>query len=123
MKLAIALENGGFSAHFGGSDSFAFYEVEGGVARHIETLPAPPHEPGVLPRWLAQQGAQAVIAGGMGGMAVQMLEGTGIQVVTGQRTHTPDELAAQFAAGAVQTTGETCAGHDHEGHEGHHHHH
>nr|WP_291319852.1 hypothetical protein [Desulfonatronospira sp.] len=33
---------------------------------HQEQLTPPPHEPGVLPGWLAQQEAGLVIAGGIG---------------------------------------------------------
>ncbi|MCD4828899.1 MAG: NifB/NifX family molybdenum-iron cluster-binding protein [Candidatus Cloacimonetes bacterium] len=111
MKLAIAITEDQFCNHFGGSSHFAFYNVTEGSIEKLEALTPPPHQPGVLPQWLHEQGAKAVIAGGMGGRAITLLEQLGIQTVIGQRGESPDELARLFAAGKLQTTGETCAGH------------
>ncbi len=43
----------------------------------------PPHEPGLLPTWLQEQGADIIIAGGMGSRAQELFLGKGIHVVTG----------------------------------------
>ena len=52
--------------HFGHCERFALLDVDLD-ARAItvrEDLTPPPHEPGVLPRWLAEQGVGLVLAGG-----------------------------------------------------------
>ena len=121
MKLAISTINGEFSAHFGGSTHFAFYNVDGTNVEKLPVVEAPEHQPGLLPVWLQQQGTEVVIAGGMGGRACQLLEQAGIQFIVGVRSQSPDELAQLFAQGQLTSTGETCAGHDHHG-QGHHHH-
>jgi hypothetical protein len=36
------------------------------LGKEKETLAHPPHEPGVLPSWLHELGADVIIAGGMG---------------------------------------------------------
>jgi predicted Fe-Mo cluster-binding NifX family protein len=43
----------------------------------------PPHEPGVLPRWLADLGNTDVLAGGMGNRAIQLFNQHGVNVFVG----------------------------------------
>ncbi len=50
---------------------------------------APPHEPGLLPGWLADQGAMAVVCGGMGQRAQVLFGEKGIQVVVGRPLKIP----------------------------------
>ena len=74
MKIAIPTAGGRLALHFGHCEQFALVEVdsESGAIVHTETLQAPPHEPGALPRYLHENGADVIIAGGMGRRA-QML--------------------------------------------------
>ena len=62
MKIAIPVENNRLNAHFGASREFAIVEVdpETKTVLRTETLPAPEHEPGVFPRWLASLGVSQV---------------------------------------------------------------
>ena len=74
MKIAIPLANGKLAMHFGHCESFALIEVND-VERKIinrQELKAPPHQPGLLPPWLAERGATVIISGGMGQRAVSM---------------------------------------------------
>ena len=48
-----------------------------------EDIEAPPHQPGLLPPWLAERGANMIIAGGMGQRAQGLFAEQGIQVVRG----------------------------------------
>ena len=87
MKIAIPLSEGRLSAHFGHCEQFALIEVDP-VSKQIlaQTLVVPPpHEPGLLPRWLHQQGVQVVIAGGMGRRALDLFAQNGIAVHAGAR--------------------------------------
>ena len=56
----------------------------------------PPHEPGLLPRWLAEKGANIIIAGGMGKRAQDLFTEQGIKVVTGAPVAAPDQLVTQY---------------------------
>lgn len=76
-----------------------------------QDLPAPAHQPGLLPRWLKEQGATVVIAGGMGARAVDLLRSAGIQVILGAPSRTPEELAADFEAGRLTDAGGVCTQH------------
>jgi hypothetical protein len=52
MKFAIPIADGKLTAHFGHCKEFAMVEVEEKQILNTEMLDPPPHEPGVLPRWL-----------------------------------------------------------------------
>jgi hypothetical protein len=76
--------------------------------------PAFPGRPrGVLPRWLAEQGAQAVIAGGMEPRAQQMLAEKGIQVILGAAAPNPEELTRAYLNGELAGGANAC---DHSRH-------
>ena len=68
MKLAIPLANGKLTAHFGHCQEFALIEVAENEITNKQILIPPPHEPGVLPSWLHELGADVIIAGSMGKM-------------------------------------------------------
>ena len=66
MTIAIPLSGGKLSPHFGHCEQFALFQVEEKLVKVRKDLDPPPHEPGLLPRWLKGQGVDLVIAGGMG---------------------------------------------------------
>jgi len=92
MKIAIPLAEGKLTMHFGHCASFAIVEVEDQTKKILkrEDIAAPPHEPGLLPPWLAERGANMIIAGGMGQRAQQLFEQQGIHVVVGAPAETPE---------------------------------
>ncbi len=65
MKIMIPLAAGRLTAHFGHCEEFACVELNAETREILaqERLAAPSHEPGLLPRWLAEQGANLIIAG------------------------------------------------------------
>ena len=68
MRIAIPLANGKLSMHFGHCECFALIDVDT-VEKKVmnrENVDAPPHQPGMLPPWLAGHGAHLIIAGGGG---------------------------------------------------------
>jgi predicted Fe-Mo cluster-binding NifX family protein len=108
MKIAIPLANGKLTAHFGHCQEFALVEVEGNEIQKKEILVPPPHEPGVLPRWLHQLGADVIIAGGMGQRAVGLFEENGIKVVTGAPALAPEELVNSYLDNTLMTGTNLC---------------
>ena len=120
MKIAIPVDNGRLHSHFGGSRQFALFEVdpERKTVLNCETLAAPEHQPGLFPRWLQAQGAQVVIAGGIGRRALDLFAHHGIQVVAGQPDQPIATLVAAYLAGELVRTPEGCA-HHHEHQHGH----
>jgi len=117
-KIAVPVIGGRFSSHFGGADSFALFTVDGedGGIVGRETPPAPPHEMGAFPRWLAAQGVETVLAAGMGPRAVDILQREGIEVVLGVGGDDPEALVVAYLGGELQATGESCHDHGFHGH-------
>lgn len=74
MRIAVAAEGTRVSDHFGHCEGFMMYESDGGKVDAGRFLSNPGHQPGVLPVFLKEKGADVVIAGGMGERA-QMLFG------------------------------------------------
>ena len=110
MRIAIPLTEGTLSLHFGHCEEFALVDVDEQAKRvsHITKLQAPVHEPGALPRWLAEQKANVIIAGGMGQRAQQLFTQNGIDVVLGASAHTPEQLTHAYLLGSLETGENIC---------------
>jgi len=106
--LVIPVANGKLTSHFGHCEQFAFIETEKGEIKAHDMKTPPPHEPGVLPRWLYEQGADVVITGGMGDQAQQLLREKGIEVILGAPMDSPEALAHQFLSGSLVTGNNVC---------------
>jgi len=113
IKIAIPLTGGRLSDHFGHCEEFAVIEADP-VSKQITSqawLVPPPHEPGVLPRWLHAQGVQVVIAGGMGPRALNLFAEQGIAVHAATAGGAPEDLARAFLDGALTGGKPACGGH------------
>ena len=73
MRIAVPVATGKLAAHFGHCEEFALIDVDldKKIILNQDRIAAPPHEPGLLPGWLAKHGAEVIIAGGMGMRAKQ----------------------------------------------------
>ena len=108
MKFAIPLAEGRLTAHFGHCQEFAIIDVEDSEIINKDTLVPPPHQPGVLPRWLHEQGTNVIIAGGMGAGALDLFAQNGIKVMTGAPSLTPEKLVTQYLENTLQTGANVC---------------
>jgi len=108
MNIAIPTAQGKLCAHFGHCETFSMVEVDDQKIVKTVQLDPPPHEPGVLPKWLAEQGANVIIAGGMGQRAQQLFTQQGIQVVVGAASESPEKLAENFLQGTLETGTNAC---------------
>ena len=108
MKFAIPLAEGKLTAHFGHCQEFALGEVEDKEIKKKETLVPPPHEPGVLPKWLHDLGTDVIIAGGMGARALDLFAQNNIKVIVGASALTPEELVKQYLNNTLQAGGNVC---------------
>ena len=108
MKFAIPLAEGKLTAHFGHCQEFALIEVADNKILNKETLIPPPHEPGVLPRWLHEMGADVIIAGGMGGRALDLFAQNGIKVITGAPASTPEDLVKNYLDNTLEAGANVC---------------
>jgi len=110
MKIAIPVAEGRLCLHFGHCQQFALVEVDNDSKTVTGTrfLTPPPHEPGALPRWLHEQGADVIIAAGMGQRAQGLFSQSGIQVVVGAPTEKPEDVAAAYLAGTLPVGQNVC---------------
>ncbi|HNQ35387.1 MAG TPA: NifB/NifX family molybdenum-iron cluster-binding protein [bacterium] len=110
MKIAIPLAAGRLSMHFGHCEQFALLDVDPekkSILNRADVTP-PPHQPGLLPPWLAEQGVTLVIAGGMGQRAQDLFARQGIKVVIGAPAESPEKLAADFLSGNLKEGENVC---------------
>jgi predicted Fe-Mo cluster-binding NifX family protein len=126
MTIAIPTTEGRLHEHFGGSTQFSFVQTDPAQRKilGIRIVTAPPHAPGLFPRWLREQGANVVIAGGIGQRALDLFARQGIEVRAGEAGATVESLAAAYLNGQLVNKPEGCAHHhDDAGEHPHHHHH
>ncbi|MCF8119015.1 MAG: P-loop NTPase [Deltaproteobacteria bacterium] len=106
--IAVPVSDGKLAAHFGHCENFAFMETRDGKLRKTEMREPPAHEPGVLPQWLHEQGADVVIVGGMGQRAQELLREKGVEVLIGAPMDSPESLAHQYLSNTLMTGDNMC---------------
>lgn len=110
MKVAIPVVEGKLAMHFGHSQSFSLIEIDEAtksVTGSTSIIP-PAHEPGDLPKWLHENGADVIITGGMGMRAQQFFQEFGIKVVVGAPAEVPEKVAELWMKGQLVTGGNIC---------------
>ncbi len=108
FKVAVPLANGVLCNHFGHCEQFAIVPVANGQIGDAELHTPPPHEPGLLPRWLGELGVNLIIAGGMGQRALGLFTEQGIRVITGAPNKEPVVLLQNYLAGSLSTGPNVC---------------
>lgn len=111
-RIAVPVDDGYLSAHFGHAGMFAIYDVEHNAVKNVQELIPPPHEPGSIPRWLHSLGVTTIITGGIGQKAIQFFTDFGIGVCSGAPVLPHDEIIKKYLANDIVFTGSTC-NHDH----------
>lgn len=110
IKIAIPLAEGKLCMHFGHCETFALVDVDlvqRKIVGRTDVVP-PPHEPGVLPRWLAEQGAEKILAGGMGQRAQALFTEQNIDVTVGLPPETPEALIEHYLTGTLVAGVNAC---------------
>jgi predicted Fe-Mo cluster-binding NifX family protein len=103
MKIAIPTAQGMLCMHFGHCEKFTILEVDEN-SKEITSqneLDPPPHEPGLLPRWLAEKNVDLVIAGGMGARAQALFQENGINIIVGAPSEAPEKVVKAHLDGTL----------------------
>ena len=110
MRIAIPIANGKLAMHFGHCEEFVLIDVDCDKKTIMknERIGSPPHQPGLLPRWLAERGAEVIIAGGMGSRAQELFAQNKIKVVVGAPSETPEKLVAAYLDGTIEFGENIC---------------
>lgn len=109
MRIAIPLADGKLAMHFGHCQHFALVDVDASlkIVSRVD-IEAPPHQPGLLPPWLAEKGVTTIIAGGMGQRAHGLFAERGMQVVVGAPPETPEKLVIAYLGGTLIAGENVC---------------
>ncbi|PKO98424.1 MAG: ATPase [Bacteroidetes bacterium HGW-Bacteroidetes-8] len=107
-KFAIPLENGVLCSHFGHCQQFAIIDVDDNVITSEKLITPPPHEPGLLPAWLAEQGVTEIIAGGIGQRAITLFQTSNIKVNMGAQPKSPKDLVSDCITNSLITGANAC---------------
>jgi ATP-binding protein involved in chromosome partitioning len=107
-KFAIPTLNEQLTAHFGHCEKFAIVEVEDEKVIKEEFVTPPVHQPGVYPKFLADQGVQVIIAGGMGQKAQDLFAQNNIEVHMGVNNGSPKALVEDYLSNQLKTGQNLC---------------
>ncbi|MDE5423522.1 NifB/NifX family molybdenum-iron cluster-binding protein [Ancylomarina sp. DW003] len=108
-KIAIPVDTQNMlDAHFGHCSYFAILNIENEKLVSEERLTPPPHEPGLLPMWLAEKGVSDIIAGGMGQKAIQLFNQNGVNVFVGAPKLSAIELTNSFLKNSLAFSANYC---------------
>ena len=119
MILALTYENGNVFGHFGHTEQFKVYEIEGGnvVSQKVVDTNGSGH--GALAGFLKDLNVDTLICGGIGGGAKNALAEANIKVYPGAQGNADAQVTA-FIKGELNYDPNTkCSHHDHEHGEGH----
>ena len=108
QTIAIPVTDSVLSSHFGHCEEFYFATVEDKKIVDEKMITPPEHEPGLYPKWVKAQGADFVIAGGMGPKARDLFAANGVDIVVGAPTIAPREVVEQYLNGTLETTANSC---------------
>ena len=110
MNIALPIADEKLAMHFGHCEKFIIFNVDEQKKEIINKmiLAAPPHQPGLLPKWLHERGANLIIAGGMGSRAQSLFTENNIKVVTGAPANEPEQIIMDYLNGTLVAGGNIC---------------
>lgn len=120
MKIAVTYDSENIFQHFGHTAYFKLYEIADNAIVSTQVLPTGGSGHGALADFLAAQGVQILICGGIGGGAQLALANAGIRLYGGVRGNADAAVNALLAGELGYDPNVRCDHHDHEhGHSGH----
>lgn len=117
MKIGVTYENGQIFQHFGHTEQFKIYEIEGNKVVSSEIVDTNGSGHGALADFLKEHGVDVLICGGIGGGAQMALREAGIQLFGGAVGEADMAVEALLSEKLQYNPNVTC---NHHG-EGHHH--
>ena len=127
MKIVIPAKDEKLCSHFGNCESFCFIDVDN-ETKEILNIENKIPEGGISCQsasWIASQGVDTVLAGGMGGKPLNIFAQNGVKVIAGCPELPLKEIAQKFLNNELELGENSCQGEHHHCHghqsEGHHH--
>ncbi len=94
MRIAVTYENGQIFQHFGHTAEFRLYDIADGKITRAQVVSANGHGHGALAGFLAANGVDTLICGGIGGGAQTALAQAGIKLYGGVSGSADDAVNA-----------------------------
>jgi len=107
-KIAVPVKGHILSSHFRRCDKFYLYDINDGKIVRETTLTPPPHEPGLLPKWLHRHLVTDILVGGSGRRAIHHFNHLGINVFAGAPKMPPEELVDSHLNGSLILSENYC---------------
>lgn len=110
MRFAVPVTNGKVAAHFGHCSHFALFDVDEAkkVIIKKDIVDSPGHQPGLLPTWLAEEGASIIVASGMGSRAQSLFRENHIEVVINALQDDPEKAVLDYIEGTLAVGDDVC---------------
>lgn len=111
LCIAVPVSEGKMASHFGHCEQFYLYQVDCSKKEILSSkaLTPPPHEPGLLPKWLAEQKVQLILSGGMGERAQELLKEKGIAVLIGVTGDSPEDVVRDYLHDKLRSGDNLCS--------------
>ena len=113
MKIAVTYDNGQVFQHFGHTEHFKIYDIENGKIVKSEVVGNNGFGHGSLAGYLKDLGVEALICGGIGGGARNMLGDACIKVYPGASGDADAQVEAFIKGSLNYDPNTTCHHHDH----------
>lgn len=117
MRIAVTYYDGYIFEHFGHSEQFKFYDIVDGAVASSEVVEPDCGGHDAMAAYLADNGVNVVICGGIGDGAKAALDAAGIEVFSGAAGEA-DAAVELCLKGELPTEGANCDHHDHDHGEG-----
>jgi predicted Fe-Mo cluster-binding NifX family protein len=103
--VAVAIDKGKISEHFGLCDHFLVFKTDGKKISETVEIPNPEHRPCELPEIVAKWGVDTVIVGNMGKTAGQNSTLAGLNVVIGAKGDATEAVKALLKGDLISMGG------------------
>lgn len=107
-KIAVPTNAGMLDPHFGHCKQYTIYDVDNTDITSEEVVDAPPHEPGLLPKWLSERDVTDILAGGMGKKAIDLFNSYKVNVMVGAPEIAVKEIIEGFLNNTISFTNNYC---------------
>ena len=104
IKIAFPLKDNILSSQFENCTDFQIYIVDKSIVVKEDLIPAPLHQPELIPIWLAKKGVSDVIAAGIELKAIKNLTRHKINVFAGVQSKDTKILVQEYLEGILETS-------------------
>lgn len=116
MIIATTYENGNIFQHFGHTEQFKLYYIDGNTVTSEQIADTQGQGHGALAGFLLSRNVSVLLCGGIGSGAVEALTNAGIKIYGGIKG-SADKAVSEYIAGTLKyDSGANCGHHDHAEH-------